>query len=40
MVRENIIQVFNFFLPYKESVLKGGGLVKSHKKIMCASIRF
>ena len=24
---------FNFFLPYKESIKKGGGLVKSHRKI-------
>jgi len=26
--------VFNFFLPYKESVRMGGGLVKSHKRIV------
>ena len=26
--------VFNFFLPYKEPILKGGGLVKSHRRIM------
>ena len=25
--------VFNFFLPYKESIKKGGGMVKSHRKI-------
>ena len=25
--------VFNFFLPYKEPVKKGGGLIKSHKRI-------
>lgn len=24
---------FNFFLPYKESIKKGGGMVKSHKRI-------
>lgn len=26
--------VFNFFLPYKESIRKGGGLVKSRKRIV------
>ena len=25
--------VFNFFLPYKEPILKGGGTVKAHKRI-------
>ena len=25
---------FNFFLPYKESIKKGGGTVKSHRRIM------
>jgi len=30
---------FNFFLPYKESIKRGGGLVKDHKRIACHYLR-